>query len=220
MLLAALLILAQEVPPAPPEASPATSAPSVPAPAATASASAPPKVWSIKADPCASARTGTADIVVCGKIAPSPRLPLPDERGPPDHPAPSNPYMNGTGALAAAEPVCAATIGGCPGGVDLFGGATFLVRAVGKAIDPNSCCDEPGEATNPAMLIRDIARVFKKKDKRPRIPIPLDDSPLPLPAAEAKSPSAPAPEQAGGSDAGLTVSGIAAPETSHAIPTH
>jgi hypothetical protein len=195
MLLAALLILAQETSQASPLASPAPSA-SAPAAAATISTATPPKVWSIKADPCASARTGTNDIVVCGNTAPSPRLPLPDERGPPDHPAPSNPYVNGTGALAATAPVCHAKIGGCPGGVDLFGGATFLVRAVGKAVDPNSCCDEPGEATNPAMLIRDIARVFKKKDKRPRIPIPLDDSPMPWPKAPAKSESAPAPPTA------------------------
>jgi len=179
MLVAALLLLVQE---APAPAGPPASAPS--APAADS-----PKVWSIKADPCASARTSTNDIVVCGNVAPSPRLPLPEERGPPDHPAPSNPDMTGTGALAATAPVCAAKIGGCPGGVDLFGGATFLVRAVGKAIDPNSCCDEPGEATNPAMLVRDIARMFKKKDKRPRIPIPLDDSPLPLPAATAAKPA-------------------------------
>jgi len=185
MLLAALLILAQERLLDPP--APSTSAASAPAPAATTSNPVSPKVWSIKADPCATARTGTEDIVVCGNVAPSPRLPLPDERGPPDHPAPSNPYVSGTGALAAAETVCAAKIGGCSGGVDLLGGATFLVRAVGKAVDPNSCCDEPGQATNPAMLVRDIARVFKKKDKRLRIPIPLDDSPLPLPKESAQA---------------------------------
>jgi len=190
MLLAALLMLVQDTALPSPAALPAA-APAASAPARDSAAAAPPKVWSIKADPCATARTGANDIVVCGNVAPSPRLPLPDERGPPDHPAPSNPDMTGTGALAAAAPVCAARIGGCPGGVDLFGGATFLVRAVGKAVDPNSCCDEPGQATNPAMLVRDIARVFKKKDKRPRIPIPLDDSPLPLPAA--KPASAPQP---------------------------
>ena len=58
--------------------------------------------WSILADPCAGARTPD-EIVVCGQgVQPQPRLPLPGERGPPDRPMPSNPYLTGTGALGAA----------------------------------------------------------------------------------------------------------------------
>lgn len=171
MLFAALLIVAQE-------SSVAPAAQVTPDPKAK-------PVWSIKADPCATARGGLNEIVVCGSAQDSPRLPLPAERGPPDHPVPSNPNVTGEGALAVATAgaPCAARVGGCQVGLDIFGAATFLVRAVGKAVDPNSCCDRPGEATNPGMLVVDavkgVGRAFKKKDKRPRIAIPLDDSPMP-----------------------------------------
>ncbi|MCW3846183.1 hypothetical protein OF829_02960 [Sphingomonas sp. LB-2] len=139
--------------------------------------------WSILADPCAAV-TGDPtrdEIVVCGSAAAgSPRLPLPAERGPPDRPMPSNPYVTGRGALAATVPPCATLSQGCTTGIDLFGGATALVRLMGKAVDPGSCCETPGEATNPAGLIGDIAsgigRIFKRRpDRSKRIPIPLDD---------------------------------------------
>lgn len=139
--------------------------------------------WSILVDPCASV-TGNPvrdEIVVCGSTAAtSPRLPLPGERGPPDRPMPSNPNLSGSGALAATSAPCAARSGGCTTGVDLFGGGTALVRLIGKVIDPDSCCEAPGEATNPFALAGDIgsgvAGLFRgKPDKSNRIPIPLDD---------------------------------------------
>jgi hypothetical protein len=146
--------------------------------------------WSILADPCAAARGGPDEIVVCGQgAAANPRLPLPGERGPPDHPSPSNPNLSGIGALNVASAPCATRSEGCTTGIDLFGGGTFLVRAAGKLIDPDSCCDEPGEATNPVGLVNDVGSVIKrtfqkKPDKSKRVPIPLDDSPLPLPVPD------------------------------------
>ncbi len=136
--------------------------------------------WSILVDPCASARTGPEQIVVCGDVASNPRLPLPAERGPPDHPMPSNPDLSGAGALAATNAPCGTRMGGCATGIDLFGGGTALVRLVGKVIDPDSCCERPGEATNPVMLVGDavsaVGKVFKKKpDKSKRVPIVLDE---------------------------------------------
>jgi hypothetical protein len=147
--------------------------------------------WSILVDPCASSGNGNGnEIVVCGQgaAAASPRLPLPDERGPPDRPMPGNPDVSGIGALDMASAPCAARMGGCTTGLDLFGGGTFLVRAVGKLIDPDSCCEAPGEATNPIALARDmgsvVKRAFRKKpDKSNRVPIPLDD-PAPAEAAQ------------------------------------
>ncbi|NML07572.1 hypothetical protein [Sphingomonas sp. G-3-2-10] len=139
--------------------------------------------WSILVDPCASV-TGNPvrdEIVVCGStVAASPRLPLPGERGPPDRPMPSNPYLSGMGALEASVAPCAARSQGCTTGVDLFGGGTALVRLIGKVIDPDSCCEAQGEATNPFALAGDIgsgvAGLFRgKPDKSNRIPIPLED---------------------------------------------
>lgn len=136
-----------------------------------------PTRWSILADPCATARTGDEDIVVCATVAPTPRLPLPDERGPPDRPAPSNPDLSGSGALAAAAAPCATLSGGCQSGVDLGSMGVAVIRGVGKLIDPDSCCEEPGEATSVGLLVRDIGRgvkkIGRKKDKRERIPIAL-----------------------------------------------
>jgi len=150
--------------------------------------------WSILVDPCASAQRGQDDIVVCGQDVESPRIPLPDERGPPDRAMPSNPDVSGAGALAATRAPCATLSQGCTTGVDLFGGGTALVRLIGKVIDPESCCERPGEATNPAMLVGDVAKgigkVFRKKpDKSNRVSIPLDD---PAPAS-APSKVGPAP---------------------------
>jgi len=46
-----------------------------------------PQSFSILADDCAAARSADDQIVVCGRNGtPSPRLPLPDERPPPDSP--------------------------------------------------------------------------------------------------------------------------------------
>jgi hypothetical protein len=153
--------------------------------------------WSILADPCAAANGGPNEIVVCGQgAAASPRLPLPGERGPPDRPSPSNPDRSGIGALNVASAPCATRSEGCTTGIDLFGGTTFLVRTAGKLINPDSCCEEPGEATNPVGLVNDVGSVLKrtfgkkpKVDKSKRVPIPLDDSPLPLPPPDPAAPA-------------------------------
>ena len=65
-----------------------------------AAATAAPTRFSVLVDPCANASNDGGDVVVCGrpdKLAP--RLPLPQFRGPPDHPAPSNPYLRPDVAL-------------------------------------------------------------------------------------------------------------------------
>jgi hypothetical protein len=133
------------------------------------------KRWSILIQDCPPPPEG--QIVVCGSNA-APPLPFPDT--PPDRPVPSNPNLSGSGALAATVSPCATRSEGCTTGVDLFGMATFAVRAVGKLIDPGSCCEEPGEATNPALLVKDAVRAAKrvgrkKPDKSMRVPIPMDD---------------------------------------------
>jgi len=184
MMFAALLMLAgiQDVPAAP--AVDGTSA----KPAKDADGT---QRWSILADSCAP--RADSEILVCGTgQSDAPRLPLPGERGPPDRPMPSNPDVSGTGALAATGAPCATQSAGCTTGVDIFGMGTLLVRAIGKIIDKDSCCEEPGEATNIGYLIRDtgkaVKRTFGKKqkvDKSNRVPIPLDDPVPPKPKAVA-----------------------------------
>src|SRR5687768_14770392 len=75
--------------------------------------------WSILVEPCARDTERLDEVLICGK-SPAPRLPLPAERGPPDRPMPSNPYLTGSGALAAASPPCATLSQGCTTGIDLF----------------------------------------------------------------------------------------------------
>lgn len=144
--------------------------------------------WSILNDPCTSGPPRKADeIVVCGQGAQAePRLPLPGERGPPDRPMPSNPDVTGIGALNASVAPCATRSEGCTTGINIFGMGTALIRGVGKLVDPNSCCEEPGEATNPIKLVGDavngVGRAFRKKpDKTGRVAIRLDDLPPPEP---------------------------------------
>jgi hypothetical protein len=121
------------------------------------------------------------EIVVCG--APDkPLSRLPYDSSPNDPPTPSNPHLTGMGALAQTATPCATLQGGCASGVDLFGGGTAVVRLIGKLIDPDSCCERPGEATNPGMLIGDaiggIKRAFgKKPDKSGRVAISLEAPP-------------------------------------------
>jgi len=144
----------------------------------------PPQRFSILVDPCARARSqpGT-DVVVCGNTAAdSPRLPLPAERGPPDHPVASNPDKTGIRALAAEPTPCAAVQRGCQVGVNMVGAGTSVVRLVQKLVSPGSCCEAPGESTDPLLLAKDavggIKRTFARKpDKSNRVPIPLDDEP-------------------------------------------
>ncbi len=149
----------------------------------------PPERISILVDPCASRRRNSQDddILVCGDAAKDPRIPLPGERAPPDRPLASNPFADGRGAEVAAINPCATRSEGCTTGVDLFGGGTFLVRAVGKLIDPGSCCEEPGEYKDVGKLVGDIVRGVKggpsKRERAKRVAIPLDPAvPLPLAA--------------------------------------
>ncbi|GAA3706050.1 hypothetical protein GCM10022268_14530 [Sphingomonas cynarae] len=118
------------------------------------------------------------EIVVCG-TPDKPRLPLPDERGPPD--GPRRPTGDPRAALDAGDPGACA-LRGCQAGVDIFGAGTAAIRLVGKLIDPDSCCERPGESTNPGMLIGDaiggLKRAFgRKPDKSGRVAISLDDPP-------------------------------------------
>ncbi|KQN35733.1 hypothetical protein ASG37_15580 [Sphingomonas sp. Leaf407] len=148
----------------------------------------PPERFSILVDPCASQRRHSQDdeILVCGEQARDPRIPIPAERTPPDRPLASNPYTDGAGAMAAAAPPCATLSQGCTTGVDMIGGGVFLVRALGKLIDPNSCCEEPGEYKDVGKLIGDVMRGAKrgpsKAERAKRVAIPLDPA-VPLPVA-------------------------------------
>lgn len=156
---------------------------------ATPAAATPPERISILVDPCASRRRNSQDddILVCGTGTRDPRIPLPAERTPPDRPLASNPYADGSGAAAAAVSPCATLSQGCTTGVDVFGGGTFLVRAVGKLIDPDSCCEEPGEYKDVGKLVSDIFRGVKggpsKRERAKRVAIPLDPA-VPLPVGK------------------------------------
>jgi hypothetical protein len=137
--------------------------------------------WSVLVEPCARDTERMDEVLICGK-SPAPRLPLPAERGPRDRPMPSNPNLDGMGALAAASSPCATESRGCTTGIDLFGAGTAAIRLLGKIVDPDSCCEEPGEATNMFKLVGDVGksvgRSFRKKpDKSKRVPILFDDLP-------------------------------------------
>lgn len=148
----------------------------------------PPERISILVDPCASQRRHAQDdeLLVCGRDLQSPRLSLPADRGPPDRPLPSNPDADGRGAIAASASPCATLSQGCTSGVDIIGGGVFAIRAIGKLIDPDSCCEEPGEYKDVGRLIGDVVRGVKggasKAERAKRIAIPLDPA-VPLPVA-------------------------------------
>jgi hypothetical protein len=134
--LVALLLGAQAAPPADPK---------------------PGETFSILADPVPDCPKYANDIVVCARSNQEQRLPLPDDRWPPDGPIPSNRYVTGTGALAAEGKPCGASMKGCTVG---FGPP---VMPIAKA------------------LVDTAKDVFAKKpDKTGRVPIPLDD-PTPPP---------------------------------------
>ncbi len=154
---------------------------------------APPERISILVDPCASQRRNPQDdeLLVCGDGVRDPRLPLPLDRGPPDRPLASNPYTDGMGAAQASVDPCATRSEGCTTGVDLIGGGVFAVRAIGKLIDPGSCCEEPGEYKDVGKLIGDVFRGVKggpsRAERAKRVAIPLDPAvPLPVAAIPAK----------------------------------
>ena len=130
--------------------------------------------------PC-TRRPAPDEIVVCADALPTQQLPLPGEAVSP-RPVAVNRDLTGSGALAAEGTPCAARVGGCQVGVDMVGAGTAVIRGIQKLVAPNSCCEEPGEATNPLMLVRDLIGGAKKvaagkPDKSRRIAIPLDDTP-------------------------------------------
>ena len=145
-------------------------------------ASAPAERFSILVpvgtQPCT--RTKAVDeIVVCADPLPEQALPLPAEAVSPG-PVAINPNVDGIGALRAQATPCAARVGGCQTGIDVFGMGTALIRGVQKLVAPGSCCEEPGEATNPVGLVADavtgIGKVGRKKpDRSARVAIDLSE---------------------------------------------
>jgi len=140
MILALLLVLGQTQP----TPTPATS-------------SAPTQQsWSILTPPdCPEAKPGDKTIIVC---APNPqtaaRLPLPEERGPPDHPIPSNPNLTGIGALSVEGTPCAAMQRGCQVGfgppiAPIVAGAIALAKTA-FAKKPDKTGRIPIDLTDPA----------------------------------------------------------------------
>ena len=111
-----------------------------------------PERFSILVDPRATQTQDGNEVVVCGTSATTtPRLPMRDDRGPPDHPVASNPELSAVRALQLENTPCAATQWGCQVG---FGPpiAPIAKAAVG--------------------LIK--SALAKKPDKRGRVPIDLD----------------------------------------------
>lgn len=128
--------------------------------------------------PC-TRRASDNEVVVCADPLPEQALPLPDEAVS-TRPVPINRDMTGVGALAAERKPCATVVGGCQTGLDILGAGTALIRGVQKLVAPNSCCERPGEATNPFMLIGDVvggaAKAGRRKpDKSKRTAIDLDE---------------------------------------------
>jgi hypothetical protein len=116
-----------------------TAAAPITAPVTKATSAAPAQRFSILAEPCARAAGETVgnDVVVCGRDVDVQRLPLPEERGPPDRATPSNPYLRADAALAAGAPPCAADMRGCTvgvGGPVIVAAVTGLVTAVSDGI--------------------------------------------------------------------------------------
>lgn len=129
--------------------------------------------------PCVRRATDDDEVVVCADPLPEQALPLPSEAMS-TRPVPVNRDMNGVGALNAERSPCATVVGGCQTGLDVFGAGTALIRGVQKLVAPNSCCERPGEATNPFMLAGDIASGIakaglRKPDKAKRVAIDLDE---------------------------------------------
>lgn len=130
--------------------------------------------------PCVRRKDGD-EVVVCADALPDQTLPLPDQAVS-TRPVPVNRDLTGTGALDAEESPCATVVGGCQVGLDIFGAATAAIRGVQKLVAPNSCCERPGESTNPFMLVGDVAHgvaaPFLRKPKKQRVTIDLDEPSL------------------------------------------
>lgn len=123
---------------------------------ATASPASPPTRWSIltPAEACRSQAVDGKDILVCGRLPSADRLPLPDERAPPDRPRQATgDYRDNSGGGAP----CSARLEGClvgfgPPIMPLLKGAVGLVKGAFAG----------------------------HSDKTGRIPIPLDDPAPPV----------------------------------------
>ena len=142
-----------------------------------------PERLSILAPNCPGRKSADDEILVCARGQDSQQLPLPAERGPPDHPVPSNPDMSASYALGGG-PSCAALVGGCQVGFNPLGPPVMLARIVQKLVNPASDCCVGDEATNPFLLVRDGVRAAsrmgrKKPDRSNRVAIPLEDDPIP-----------------------------------------
>jgi len=129
-------------------------------------------------EPCVR-RSEQGEVVVCADPLPAQALPFPDEAVSPG-PHPVNRDMTGIGALRAGTAPCTARMEGCTVGFNILGPAVALVRGAQKAVAPGSCCERPGEATDPLLLIGDavkgVARSGKHKaDRSKRVAIDLDD---------------------------------------------
>ncbi len=85
-----------------------------------------------RGDPCADRRKADPnEIVVCKARDSAFRLPLPDERGPPDGP------RRRTGDVTTRPPGAPCPPGGCTG-INLFKVPGVLLKIVQKVIDPDS----------------------------------------------------------------------------------
>ena len=121
-----------------------------------------PQSFSILADPCARTTTDDGrDVVVCAQRAPSPRLPLPDERGPPDRvPRDSGDYRDNALYAGGGVP-CSASLSGCTVG---FGPPVMPMIAGGVRLIKDALKDR-----------HDAAR--RRDDGDRRQPIDLDTAP-------------------------------------------
>lgn len=107
------------------------------------------------------------EVVVCADPLPSQALPLPNEAVSP-RPRPVNRDMRGIGALASESGPCATRLDGCTVGFNIFGPVVALVRGVQTAIAPGRCCERPGEATDPFMLVGDVVKGVAHAGKHKR----------------------------------------------------
>ncbi|MBY9063902.1 hypothetical protein K7957_13240 [Sphingomonas yunnanensis] len=145
---------------------------------ATSPAPASPERFSILvpvADQRCTRARADGEVVVCADAPRDQSLPLPAEAAP-IGPIAVNPDLTGSGALRSEGSPCAAMQKGCTTGVNLLGLGTALVRGVQKLVAPGSCCEDAGAATNPGLLVRDIAGAFRgKKPQRDAVGIDLDE---------------------------------------------
>lgn len=95
--------------------------------------------WRFK--PCASARPG--EIVVCGngRGGSADRLPLPEERGPPDVRVATGEILSGSAALNAENQSCTDANCAASGAINLIAVAASGVQVVRAIVDPEAASD-------------------------------------------------------------------------------